>query len=553
MYAAYFGLTERPFSLAPDPRYLYLSDAHREALAHLLYGLGEGGSFVQLTGEVGTGKTTVCRALLEQLPPEVDVAMIFNPRLTSVELLSAVCEELRVSYPAGTTSTKVLVDALSQALLDAHARGRRTVLIIDEAQNLSARVLEEIRLLTNLETTKEKLLQVILIGQPELAEHLSRRNLRQLAQRVTARYHLRSFTEDESQKYVMHRMEIAGQRQPIFTKQAVRAAYRLSRGTPRLLNTICDRALLGAYATGQTKVKEAVVRRAAREVLGARRGRRWLTAAATAVLLVIAGTMIGLVATGGLRSLGAWPLSRAEKAAPLETVAPAAPAAPAPERRVVEPTLAAILDDPAITADRASAFVNLYALWGLDARSAKLEAGKDASAERGCEIGRAAGLRCLARTGTWTVLRRLNLPAILDLTTPDGRKHHVVLASLDGERATVEIGSRRVTLPSVEVERFWDGPFVMIWRSPVTGPLPLQPGMGGRDVTWLRQRLGALDGQLPTAKANQVYDEELRRKVAVFQQVEALVPDGIAGEETLVRLVATAPGANGPTLNGGRP
>jgi general secretion pathway protein A len=550
MYAAYFGLTERPFSLAPDPRYLYLSDAHREALAHLLYGLGEGGSFVQLTGEVGTGKTTVCRALLEQLPPEVDVAMIFNPRLTSVELLAAVCDELRVSYPAGTTSTKVLVDALSQALLDAHARGRRTVLIIDEAQNLSARVLEEIRLLTNLETTKEKLLQVILIGQPELAEHLSRRNLRQLAQRVTARYHLRSFTEEESQKYVMHRMEIAGQRQPIFTKQAVRAAHRLSRGTPRLLNTICDRALLGAYATGQTKVKEAVIRRAAKEVLGTRRSRRWLTAAATAVLLVIAGTTIGLIATGSLRSLGAWPLSRAEKAAPLEAPAPAAPA---PERRAVEPTLAAILDDPGLTADRASAFVNLYALWGMDARGAKLDASKDASAERGCEIGRAAGLRCLVRTGTWTVLRRLNLPAILDLTTSDGRKHHVVLASLDGERATLEIGSRHVTLPSAEVERFWDGPFVMIWRSPVTGPLPLQPGMGGRDVAWLRQRLGALDGQPLTAKANQVYDEELRRKVAVFQQVEALLPDGIAGEETLVRLVATAPGANGPTLNGGRP
>src|SRR5262245_6841734 len=546
MYAAYFGLTERPFSLAPDPRYLYLSDAHREALAHLLYGLGEGGSFVQLTGEVGTGKTTVCRALLEQLPPEVDVAMIFNPRLTSVELLGAVCDELRVSYPAGTTSTKVLVDALSQALLDAHARGRRTVLIIDEAQNLSARVLEEIRLLTNLETTKEKLLQVILIGQPELAEHLSRRNLRQLAQRVTARYHLRSFTAEESQKYVMHRMEIAGQRQPIFTKQAVRAAHRLSRGTPRLLNTICDRALLGAYATGQTKVKESVVRRAAKEVLGSRRSRRWLTAAATAVLLVIAGTMIGLVATGGLRSLGAWPLSRAEKTAPLEVATPAAPTAPSAERRAVEPTLAAILDDPAITADRASAFVNLYALWGLDARGAKLDAAKDAGAERGCEIGRAAGLRCLARTGTWTVLRRLNLPAILDLTTPDGRKHHVVLASLDGERATIEIGSRRVTLPSIDLERFWDGPFVMIWRSPVTGRLPLQPGMTGRDVAWLRRRLGAADGQPVTARASQVYDEELRQKVAVFQQAEALVPDGIAGEETLVRLVATAPGANGP-------
>ena len=544
MYAAYFGLTERPFSLAPDPRYLYLSDAHREALAHLLYGIGEGGSFVQLTGEVGTGKTTVCRALLEQLPPDVNVAMIFNPRLTSVELLAAVCDELRVSYPAGTTSLKVLVDALSQALLDAHAKGRRTVLIIDEAQNLSARVLEEVRLLTNLETTTQKLLQVVLIGQPELAELLARRNLRQLSQRVTARYHLRSFSEEESQRYVQHRLEIAGQRQPIFTKQAVRAAHRLARGIPRLLNTICDRALLGAYATGQTRVKEAVVRRAAKEILGPRRSRRWVTATAAAVLLFVVASTIALVATGGLRLLGAWAFARAEKSiSPAVDMPALAPVVD--ERRPPEPTLAAILGDPSVTADRASAFVNLYALWGLDARSA--------NAERGCELGRAAGLRCLSRTGTWTVLRRLNLPAILELTTPEGRKYHVVLAGLDGDRATLEIGARQVTLPSSEVERFWDGPFTMIWRSPVTGPVPLQPGMSGRDVSWLRQRLGALDGQAATARANQIYDDDLKRRVAVFQQGEALMPDGIAGEETLVRLVATASGANGPTLTAERP
>jgi len=541
MYAAYFGLTERPFSLAPDPRYLYLSDAHREALAHLLYGIGDGGSFVQLTGEVGTGKTTVCRALLEQLPADVDVAMIFNPRLTSVELLAAVCDELRVPYPAGTTSLKVLVDALSQALLDAHARGRRTVLIIDEAQNLSARVLEEVRLLTNLETTTQKLLQVVLIGQPELADLLSRRNLRQLSQRVTARYHLRPFSESESHRYVQHRMEVAGQKQPIFTRQAMRAAHRLSRGIPRLLNTICDRALLGAYATGQTRVKESVVRRAAREVLGPRRGRRWVAAIAAAVLLVLVGGTIGLVATGGLRSLGARAFARAEKTVP----APEALPPVVEERRPPEPTLTAILDDPSLTADRASAFVNLYALWGLDARGV--------NADRGCEIGRAAGLRCLTRVGTWTVLRRLDLPAILELTTPDGRKHSVVLASLDGDRAALQIGERRVTLAASEVERFWDGPFVVIWKSPVTGPVPLQPGMLGRDVVWLRQRLGALDSQPITAKANQTYDEDLKRKVAVFQQGEALIPDGIAGEETLVRLAATAPGASGPTLIRERP
>jgi general secretion pathway protein A len=544
MYAAYFGLTERPFSLAPDPRYLYLSDAHREALAHLLYGIGEGGSFVQLTGEVGTGKTTVCRALLEQLPPDVDVAMIFNPRLTSVELLAAVCDELRVPYPVGTTSLKVLVDALSQALLDAHAKGRRTVLIIDEAQNLSARVLEEVRLLTNLETTTQKLLQVVLIGQPELAEHLARRNLRQLSQRVTARYHLRSFSEEESQRYIQHRLEIAGQRQPIFTKQAVRAAHRLARGIPRLLNTICDRALLGAYATGQTRVKEAVVRRAAKEVLGPRRSRRWVTATAAAVLVVVVASTIALIATGGFRSLGALAFSRTEKSISPPVDAPAL-ASVVEERRPPEPTLAAVLGDPSVTADRASAFVNLYVLWGLDVRSA--------NAERGCELGRAAGLRCLSRAGTWTVLRRLNLPAILELTTPEGRKYHVVLVGLDGDWATLEIGARHVTLPSSEVERFWDGPFTMIWRSPVTGPVPLQPGMSGRDVSWLRQRLGALDGQPATARANQIYDDELKRRVAVFQQGEALVPDGIAGEETLVRLVATASGANGPTLTAERP
>ena len=544
MYAAYFGLTERPFSLAPDPRYLYLSDAHREALAHLLYGIGEGGSFVQLTGEVGTGKTTVCRALLEQLPPDVDVAMIFNPRLTSVELLAAVCDELRVAYPAGTTSLKVLVDALSQALLDAHAKGRRTVLIIDEAQNLSARVLEEVRLLTNLETTTQKLLQVVLIGQPELAELLARRNLRQLSQRVTARYHLRSFSEEESQRYIQHRLEIAGQRQPIFTKQAVRAAHRLARGVPRLLNTICDRALLGAYATGQTRVKEAVVRRAAKEVLGPRRSRRWVIATAAAVLVVVVASTIALVATGGLRSLGAWAFSRTEKSISPPVDVPALTPV-VDERRPPEPTLAAILGDPSVTADRASAFVNLYALWGLDARSA--------NAERGCELGRKAGLRCLSRAGTWTVLRRLNLPAILELTTPEGRKYHVVLTGLDGDWATLEIGARQVTLPSSEVERFWDGPFTMIWRSPVTGSVPLQPGMSGRDVSWLRQRLGALDGQPATARANQIYDDELKRRVAVFQQGEALMPDGIAGEETLVRLVATASGANGPTLTAERP
>ena len=546
MYAQYFGLSERPFSLAPDPRYLYLSDVHREALAHLLYGIGEGGSFVVLTGEVGTGKTTVCRALLEQLPADVDVAMIFNPRLTSIELVGLVCDELQIPYPAGTTSFKVLVDALSRALLDAHARGRRTVLIIDEAQNLSTRVLEEIRLLTNLETTKDKLLQVILIGQPELADHLARPNLRQLAQRVTARYHLRPFTEEETQRYVQHRMEIAGQRQPIFTRLAVRTAHRLSRGIPRLLNTICDRALLGTFASGQTRVKETVVRRAAKEVFGRRTlRRRWILRAATAAVVVALGGTLALVASRGLPSIGAWPSFltwplRAETPRPGSAVA----ATPAEPSRA-EPTLARILGDRSIAADRASAFANLYGLWQLDVPAV--------AADPGCEFGRKAGLRCLARIGTWTVLRRLNLPAILELTTPDGAKHYVVVSGLDRDRATLQIGERRVTLPTAEIERFWDGPFVMVWKAPLMGPLPLQPGTRSRDVVWLREKLAAIDGGTASGAGGALYDDDLKQRVAIFQQTELLTPDGIAGEETLVRLVAAAQGRSIPSLTGARP
>jgi general secretion pathway protein A len=274
MYASYFGLREPPFSITPDPRYLYMTGRHREALAHLLYGVTEGGGFVQLTGEVGTGKTTLCRCLLEQVPAGVDVALILNPRLTSEELLAAVCDELRIAYPPGTTSVKALVDALYHYLLDAHARDRRTVLIVDEAQDLAVEVLEQIRLLTNLETTREKLLQIILIGQPELMHLLAREDLRQLAQRVTARYHIEPFVEEDTRGYVRHRLQVAGRTRGLFTDRAISRVHRESRGVPRLINVICDRALLGAYAEEKTHVDARIVANAAAEVRGGK-ARRW--------------------------------------------------------------------------------------------------------------------------------------------------------------------------------------------------------------------------------------------------------------------------------------
>jgi general secretion pathway protein A len=297
MYLEHFGLREPPFTIAPNPRYLYMSERHREALAHLLYGLGEGGGFVQLTGEVGTGKTTLCRCMLEQLPPSVDVALILNPRLTSLELLQAICDELGVAYPAETTSSKVLVDVLYRYLLEAHGRGRRTVIVVDEAQALSTEVLEQVRLLTNLETTREKLVQIILIGQPELGRLLGREDLRQLAQRITARYHLAPFSEPETVAYIRHRLQVAGRTRGLFTEPAMRRVHGHSGGVPRLVNVICDRALLGAFAHQKGHVDTRMVARAAVEVGGpaARpwyaRWWRWAAAAGVAALALGAAAL----------------------------------------------------------------------------------------------------------------------------------------------------------------------------------------------------------------------------------------------------------------------
>ena len=511
MYAAHFGLTERPFSLAPDPRYLFLSEGHREALAHLVYGL-QGGGFVQLTGEVGTGKTTVCRALLDQLPVDVDVAMIFTPRLTAVELLSAVCDELHVPYPAGATSLKVLVDSLSRALLDAHARGRRTVVIIDEAQNLSMEVLEELRLLTNIETTRDKLLQVILIGQPELADLMERPALRQLAQRITARYHLRPFTFPETRAYVRHRLQIAGQRQMIFTAVALRVIHRRSGGVARLINNICDRALLGAFGRTKRRVTAGTARQAALEVSGSTGIRRWLQPAAAAVLVAAIVMTAGALGTSHLGYVTTWwmqrlvpsgvaPSNAAIAVAPVATVV--APPRPSPTR---------VLD--ATTADRDAALASLFTRWGVEFQPRP--------GEGACEIARRAGLRCLVRSGTWNLIRRLDVPAVLTLTTPTGERQYATVTMLGADTVTLDGAARPVTLPLNEVERFWDGAFVALWRTPDLAATELKAG------------------------------DDQRRRVVAFQRANGLKADGVLGEETLLRLATTAAGAR-PSLSKATP
>ena len=501
MYAAHFGLTERPFSLAPDPRYLFLSEGHREALAHLVYGL-QGGGFVQLTGEVGTGKTTACRALLDQLPPDVDVAMIFTPRLTAVELLSAVCDELRVPYTAGTTSLKVLVDALSRALLDAHARGRRTVVIIDEAQNLSMEVLEELRLLTNIETTRDKLLQVILIAQPELVDLMERPALRQLAQRITARYHLRPFSFNESRAYIRHRLSVAGQREMIFTASALRVIHRRSGGVPRLINNVCDRALLGAFGRSKRRVTAMTARQAAAEVSGSLGWRRWLQPATVTVLVAAIALTVGLFGRSRLDYITGWWMQRLvppgvapSNAAVSAPATPVAAAMVAPPRPNLEKLLG-----PA-SSERDLALASLFARWGVEFRP---RAGEGA-----CDVAPRVGLRCLVRSGTWNVIRRLDVPVTLTLIMPTGDRHYATAVALGTDTVTLDLPEQPVTVPLSDVERFWEGAFVALWRAPDLTATELKPG------------------------------DDLKRRVVAFQRANGLRPDGVLGEETLLRLATT--------------
>ncbi len=296
MYIKYFGLTEKPFSIAPDPRYLYMSELHREALAHLLYGITSDGCFILLTGDVGTGKTTVCRCLLQQLPDNTDVALIVNPRLTSLELLESICDELGISLGAGERSAKFYFDRINLYLLDAHARGRNVALLIDEAQNLSLELLEQLRLLTNLETDQKKLLKIVLLGQTELRQLVAQEGADQISQRITSRYHLLPLEEEDVFSYIGHRLLVAGEEERVFTNGALTKIFELSSGIPRLINVLCDRSLLGTYAEGKYMVSANIVEQAGREVFGDEGERRAGERKKKNVLPLLLGIVLVLLA-----------------------------------------------------------------------------------------------------------------------------------------------------------------------------------------------------------------------------------------------------------------
>ena len=356
MYMRFFGLKQEPFSLAPDPRYLYMSKRHREALAHLLYGVGGGGGFVLLSGEIGAGKTTVCRCFLEQIPKRCNVAYIFNPKLTVMELVKSICDEFHIPSPRAKgqpATVKTYVDALNDFLLKTHAVGQNNVLIIDEAQQLSAEVLEQLRLLTNLETNERKLLQIVLIGQPELRTMLERPDLEQLAQRVIARFHLKALSAKETEHYIRHRLSVAGMTRAIpFDRRALLRIHEIARGVPRRINLLCDRVMLGAYAHGKQTIDQAMVEKAGREVFGRMPNSTppdRMPAARHYGVGIVIGAALAVAALAALALYNGWRQGNAPTALAAASPAPAAASAPASAAPPAGATSAGVPASAAIT------------------------------------------------------------------------------------------------------------------------------------------------------------------------------------------------------------
>jgi general secretion pathway protein A len=537
MYYQYFGLSEAPFSIAVNPRYLYMSPRHRDALAHLLYGVGAGGGFILLTGEVGTGKTTINRCLIEQLPDNADIAIVLNPALGAADLLATVCEELDIQLPEPQPGLKRLTDALHAFLLANHAAGRKTVLMIDEAQHLDFEVLEQIRLLTNLETNEEKLLHIILIGQPELADKLARPELRQLNQRITARFELGPLSAAETGAYIRHRLHIAGMPagRELFPAAVVRAIHRRSRGVPRLINLLCDRMLLGAYGQGVDRLNLGLLRRAEREVTGDAGQNRavphWLlpVLALCAVLVVVAA----LWALLGQRRPGE------ELPLPVTDSAPLTP--PDAARGVSADTT------PPLVADAAPASaVPTTPGWRLTpaAGAALFLSLYDEAAANGrddpCGLLRDEALRCervMARS--WNQLQADNRPALLPLVDERRYESRVLFLGLEGEQVLLGTRSGPVPVALETLATQWDGSAWQVWRRPEGIARTLQRGDRGADVGTVASLFARIDGQSRPLTVSE-FDERLEARVRLFQQQYGLAADGMLGERTLRALSLAA-------------
>lgn len=557
MYTDYFGFAEKPFSIVPSARYLFLSIRHREAMAHLQAGLGDGGGFAMLTGEVGTGKTTVSKAMLASLDENVRAGLILNPTFSETDLLEAVCDEFGIGYPPQAT-LKQLTQAIYQYLSDNHSRGVQTLLLIDEAQHLSAQVLEQLRLLTNFETDTQKLLKVLLVGQPELQQKLQTTELRQLAQRITGRYHLLPLSRDEVAEYIGFRLRISGCEKPVFTSRAIKVIARQTQGIPRLINLVCDKALQYTCYAGEQSVSPAMAEKACQDVLSfqapatgtgqpvKKRFRRvQLSALVSAIVLagggyyaflqqqntVAASASVPLAIQTEAQNTGALPAPDSERVAdrqPDTSEQPGhqeQPIAALPVRQektqdeqTVEPKLNQFLHQSDSETD---AMLTLYQQWGVRASVLDAEcAGEDTFP-----------YRCDKRTGELTEIAELNRPVVLTVNY-QGTTAYPVLYALGTEQAELINRQTRVRVPRRWLENSWSGEYRLLWRSGVHSVL--QPGDSGDAVAELDRVLAAALGATPLRTRR--FDMALKQRTEAFQRWQGLSVDGVVGRQTLREL-----------------
>jgi general secretion pathway protein A len=541
MYHDFFGLKEPAFSIAVNPRYLFMSDQHREALAHLLYGIQNGG-FVMLTGEVGTGKTTIIRCLLEQLPPNTDMAIILNPMGSAPELLSTICDELGVSYIMDELTVKGLTDSLNQFLLDNHRKGRKTVLLIDEAQLLRVPVLEQIRLLTNLETTTEKLLQIMLVGQPELKKLLARPALRQLSQRITARFHLEALSLAETNAYIGHRLKIAGlpEHQQPFSDAMIKKIHAFSGGIPRLINVISERLLLGAYAQNHHHIDKHIFAAAVKEVAGTiTQEEEKLATTRTSWHVVFVAALMGIMALVWFLVPDEAPLSAAPVVAETMSSAASGQTSSASSSAEVKKQLAAgslneLRNQPKPVSevvamairDQAAAQLALFNYVGIAAADKKNPCLLVKDADYVCEK---------ARINSWDELKDINRPGLLTLATSDKKWVYALLIGLSENHALVlENGAEKIVRWS-EIADVWNGDLLYVWSRPQSFESELQLGDKSDLVTWIAEQFATLDQQ-PAPLTRQFFTERLQKRIELFQTTQNIFPNGVITAQTLRRL-----------------
>ncbi|WP_196491648.1 ExeA family protein [Photobacterium leiognathi] len=551
MYQDFFGITEAPFSIVPSARFLYLSERHREALTHMLSGLTDGGGFGLLTGEVGTGKTTVLRAMISRLPHQTQVAVILNPALSAHDLLAAICDELGLSYESDA-SFKQLTDIIYRHLMANHAEGRQTLLLVDEAQHLMPDVLEQLRLLTNLETDSRKLLKVVLIGQPELQQLLQQERLRQLAQRITSRYHLLPLTETEVSEYIHYRLTAVDCLYPVFDASSIKYIAKQTQGIPRLINLVCDKSMQLACQAGTHQVSKQMAVQACEDILS------WQVPATASSsraggsqrhssLWLPWGVAVAVCSALAVGAWHYWPLPVAPKAAPIEpnqslyavanlsAVETPASLSTMPVESTKEATLSRLAKAIDGSRKERTAMQNLYRLWGFDT----------ALNQATCATSSRISLACFDGKTTLAKLGLINRPVVVTLEDGAKKPFYAVVYAITDDRIELLLGKDRISVSPKWFEARWNGQFSLLWRPPLGDKTSIRFGQNGPRVAWLDQQLNDFLGENSPRKG--YFDQSVLDKLRRFQRSQDLTADGIAGPMTLM-VLDSAMNLPGPTL-----